>query len=609
MRTQNKTHSFFDISKAVVQFAPRLPQFLWCNLILARATPQKVGSPGYFFQQQADKRPDAIFLRFEEKSYTYAEFNAWVNQLAHTLQQQGIGKGDCVGVMLENRPELIALVLAVNKTGAIAGMLNHKQRERTLAHSLDLIEPKLVLVGQECMEAYDSAQSHLRNWDMQSTPTFYLPDSSAPEQTGTHLPNFLQLSASQGVENLPEAAQLMLGDVCYYVFTSGTTGLPKAAPMTNLRWFKAGLGFGRMSMSLTAKDTLYCCLPFYHNTALAIGLSCVVNTGASLALARRFSVSQFWPDIQRFQATSFVYIGEVCRYLLNTSQSAAERGHKVRVMVGNGLRPELWSRFEQRFGIHRICELYGASEGNIGFVNVFNLKRTVGFSPMKYRIIRFDVNSETPTVGPRGYMQRVKKGEVGLLLSEVSSKAPFDGYTKQQANESKLLRNVFKPGDCWFNTGDLVRDQGYRHVAFIDRVGDTFRWKSENVATTEVEAELHTFEPITEAVVYGVQVPHAEGRAGMASLVVEQGRTFDLNGFYQHIKNKLPDYALPLFVRLTQQHETTTTFKVKKAKLKQEGFTPNCPQEPIYVLVSRQLGYQPLDEELLADIEAGRVRF
>ncbi|RUO44265.1 long-chain-acyl-CoA synthetase [Aliidiomarina taiwanensis] len=607
--TYNKPHSIWDIAKAVLKFTPRLPQFLWCNLTLARSNPSTQGSPGYFFQQQAQLQPEAPFLRYENTCYTYGVFNAWVNQLAHTLKQQGIGKGDCVGVMLENRPELIALVLAVNKTGAIAGMLNHKQRERTLAHSLDLIQPKLMLVGSECLDAYQTAKSYVQDWNMQDVPTFSLPDASSTEQAASVYGNFLQLSAQQSTENPTEAQQLRLGDVCYYVFTSGTTGLPKAAPMTNLRWFKAGLGFGRMSMHLTAKDTLYCCLPFYHNTALAIGLSCVVNTGACLALARQFSASGFWQDIQHFQATSFVYIGEVCRYLLNRVQQAAEQEHQVRVVVGNGLRPELWDAFEQRFGITRICELYGASEGNIGFVNVFNLKRTVGFSPMKYRIIRFDVNTEQPVLGPNGHMQRVKKGEVGLLLSEVSRKAPFDGYTKSEANESKLLRNVFKPGDCWFNTGDLVRDQGYRHVAFIDRVGDTFRWKSENVATTEVEAELHTFAPIAEAVVYGVKVPYTEGRAGMASLVMEQGRSFDVQSFYQHIKDKLPDYAVPVFVRLRQQHETTTTFKVKKAKLKQEGFLPSCSNEPIFVLVSRQLGYQPLDEQLLADIQAGRMRF
>ncbi len=613
--SQNKnnykyTHSLFDIAKAVVKFTPRMPQFITSNIQLARARPQTVSSPGAIFQQQAIKQPSAHFLSFENERYNYGEFNLWVNRLAFTLKAQGINKGDCVGVMLENRPALIALVLAVNKIGAIAGMLNHKQKENVLAHSLNLIQPKLLVVGEECLAAMASAQPHLDGWDNAEVAHFYIPDQTASDPAlRQRYTNLLTLSATAPDQNPVESGTMTLADECYYVFTSGTTGLPKAAPMTNLRWYKAGVGFGKMSMGLKSSDTLYCCLPLYHNTALAIGLSCVLTTGASMALARKFSVSNFWQDIRQYNATSFVYIGEVCRYLLNMPAQFNDREHSIRVMVGNGLRAEIWDEFQQRFGISRICELYGASEGNIGFVNAFNLKRTVGFSPMHFRVVGFDVDSEVPIVGANGYMQQVNKGEVGLLLSEVSKKAPFDGYTKKEANEDKLLRNVFKPGDCWFNTGDLVRVQGFRHVAFVDRVGDTFRWKAENVATTEVEAEIHSFQDIVEAVVYGVKVPNTDGRAGMASLIIEQGRRFDPSEFYQHIKRKLPDYAVPLFVRLSQYHETTTTFKVKKTELKKESFRQAHPEDTIFVLIDRALGYEPLNAKILADIESGNIRF
>lgn len=613
--SQNKndhkhTHSLFDIAKAVVKFTPRLPQFIASNIQLARATPQTLASPGAIFQQQATKQPHAHFLSFENERYSYGEFNLWVNRLAHTLKAQGIHKGDCVGVMLENRPALIALVLAVNKIGAIAGMLNHKQQENVLAHSLNLIQPKLLVVGEECLAAMASAQPYLDAWDNTDVVHFYVPDHPAGETAiPPHYTNLIRLSAAASHQNPVETGTMTLADECYYVFTSGTTGLPKAAPMTNLRWYKAGVGFGKMSMGLKSSDTLYCCLPLYHNTALAIGLSCVLTTGASMALARKFSVSNFWQDIRQYNATSFVYIGEVCRYLFNMPEQQNDRDHPIRVIVGNGLRAEIWDEFQQRFGISRICELYGASEGNIGFVNAFNLKRTVGFSPMNFRVVSFDVDNEVPIVGSNGYMQQVKKGDVGLLLSEVSKKAPFDGYTKKEANEDKLLRNVFKPGDCWFNTGDLVRVQGFRHVAFVDRVGDTFRWKAENVATTEVEAEIHSFQDIVEAVVYGVKVPNTEGRAGMVSLILEQGRRFDPSEFYQHIKRKLPDYAVPLFVRLSQYHETTTTFKVKKTELKKESYRLLQPEDAIYVLIDRALGYEPLNAEILADIESGNIRF
>jgi len=609
-RTNQHTHSFLDISRAIIKFAPRLPQFIRANIKLARAKPHTHASPGAIFEQQATAQPEALFLRFEEEQYTYGEFNLWVNRLAHTLKAQGIKKGDCVGVMLENRPALIALVLAVNKIGAIAGMLNHKQKEGVLAHSLNLINPQLLVVGEECVPAMSSAWPYITDWDITALAHFYIPDNLPCEPTLlTNYTNLVQLSSSAPDHNPAETGNMTLADECYYVFTSGTTGLPKAAPMTNLRWYKAGIGFGKMSMGLKSSDTLYCCLPLYHNTALAIGLSCVLSTGASMALARRFSVTNFWPDIRNYGATGFVYIGEICRYLLNIPEQQNDKEHGIRVMVGNGLRAEIWDEFQQRFGISRICELYGASEGNIGFVNAFNLKRTVGFSPMKFRVVSFDVDNEVPLVDEQGHMQQVRKGEIGLLLSEVSKKAPFDGYTKKETNEDKLLRNVFKTGDCWFNTGDLVRVQGYRHVAFVDRVGDTFRWKAENVATTEVEAEIHSFKDIVEAVVYGVKVPNTDGRAGMASLILEQGRRFNPTEFYQHIKRKLPDYAVPLFVRLRDYHETTTTFKVKKADLKKEGFWPSQAEDTIYVLLDRSLGYEPLNEHILADIEAGNIRF
>ena len=301
-------------------------------------------------------------------------------------------------------------------------------------------------------------------------------------------------------------------------------------------------------------------------------------------------------------------VGECCRFLLQQPTHPDDGRNTIRAVIGNGLRPELWDEFQQRFNIPAVYELYGASEGNAGFVNAFNLKCTVGFSPMTYAIVRFDHDNETPLRDAHGRLQKVKKGEVGLLLTQVSPKAPFDGYTNNpQANQEKLFQNVFKKGDCWFNTGDLVRHQGFRHIAFIDRIGDTFRWKSENVATTEVEAYVSRFHDVLEAVVYGVKVPNAEGRAGMVSLVLNHGREFNPQAFYQYIRDKLPDYALPRFVRLRSAHELTSTFKVMKAQLKQESFSLSQITDPLYVLIDEQQGYQPLTNSLYQAIKAGHV--
>ncbi|MCC5856381.1 MAG: long-chain-acyl-CoA synthetase [Idiomarina sp.] len=602
--SQLQAHKWRDIGCAILRFLPNIPRFIVENIRLKRAAKTDRGSPSFFFQQQAKAHPEQPFLRFQDREYSYGDFNQWVNQLAHALQEQGIERGDHVALMFENSPEQIACVFAVNKLGAVAGMVNYKQRGEVLDHSLQVVRPKLLVVGAGCEEALASS-AYAQNSRIE---VFYL-NADQREETPEEYQDLAALAFNQPTSNPDSCAQNQLGDTCYFVFTSGTTGLPKAAAMTGLRWYKAGLGFGRMALNLKPEDCLYCALPLYHNTALAISLSSVVMTGSTLGLAKRFSLTTFWQDIQHYRATTFSYIGELCRYLLNAPKTAEDSQSGIRAVVGNGLRAEVWDKFQSRFNIPRICELYGASEGNVGFVNAFNLKRTVGFSPMTYAVVQFDVDTEEPIVDSQGRMQRVTKGDVGLLITEVSDKAPFDGYTSAEANAKKLLYNVFKLGDCWFNTGDLVLDQGFRHVAFIDRVGDTFRWKSENVATTEVEAQIHALADVVEAVVYGVKVPNTEGRAGMASIVLAKADAFDPWRFYAELKARLPDYAIPLFLRLAEQHETTTTFKIKKAELKRQSFWPEQVREPLFVLVDKDVGYQPLNPDLIEAIQAGRVRF
>lgn len=493
-------------------------------------------------------------------------------------------------------------------------MLNPKQKNAQLAHSINVIQPCLLIAPHEFAENLSQVTGELS-----ASCRIALSDQGGtaepwpPARPGSFVdlePYLAPYRGQDGCSNPPETADIRLGENSFYVLTSGTTGLPKAAAMTHLRWYKAGIGFGRMAIGLTPKDTVYNTLPLYHNTALSIALSSVIMTGCTLALAEKFSATLFWSEIRRFNATCFVYVGELCRYLLQQPRLATDATNPVRAVLGNGLRPELWDEFQQRFAIPRICELYGASEGNVAFVNAFNLKRTVGFSPMTYAIVQFDFEHETPLRDANGRLQKVARGEVGLLLTEVSAKAPFDGYTHNpEANQAKLFHDVFKSGDCWFNTGDLVRQQGYRHIAFVDRVGDTFRWKSENVATTEVEAQITTFRDVVEAVVYGVKVPFTEGRAGMVSVVLQQGRDFNPQAFYQHLAAKLPDYALPRFVRLRDAHDLTTTFKVKKSQLKRESFSLTDVTDKLFVLLDAQRGYQPLDETTYRAINSGQVRF
>ena len=398
-------------------------------------------------------------------------------------------------------------------------------------------------------------------------------------------------------------------DPCFLIYTSGTTGLPKASIMSHGKWIKAYGGFGHSGLTLNNQDVLYLTLPCYHNNAVTVCWSAALAGGAAIALRRKFSASAFWADVQRYQATCFGYIGELCRYLLNQPETAAEKNNSLRCMIGNGLRPSIWAEFKARFGVEQITEFYASSEGNIGFTNVFNFDNTVGFSPATYAIVRYDLENDQAVRGKKGFLEKAKKGEAGLLISEISAKWPFDGYTDPAKSEAAILRNVFKKGDAWFNTGDLMRDIGCKHAQFVDRLGDTFRWKGENVSTTEVENVLGAFPGVEDAVVYGVEIPGTNGRCGMAALRLSEGQPLDGAALAAHLDAELPVYAAPLFIRLLGEVETTGTFKYKKADLKQAAYDPTRVQEPLWVRLPGESCFTLLDHALFSAISQQAYRF
>ena len=306
-------------------------------------------------------------------------------------------------------------------------------------------------------------------------------------------------------------------------------------------------------------------------------------------------------------ATAFAYIGELCRYLLSRPASQGDRQHHVRLMVGNGLRPELWDAFQQRFGIRHICEFYGSSEGNLVFANALGLPRTTGVTTMPYAILAYDTESAGPQRDAQGAVRRVAAGEVGLLVTEVSPGNPFDGYTDVHATQAKLLHGVFHPGDCWLNSADLVRDQGFRHIAFVDRLGDSFRWKGENIAASEVERAVAAVPGIAQVCVYGVPVQHCDGRAGMAAVVLAAHTRFNGQRLAQQLRRHLPAVAVPLFVRVMAKQSTTDTFKVQKSVLQQQGFDPAASHDALYILREQGKGYVALGATLYRSILAGRL--
>ncbi len=596
-----------DILRGLAQSLPEtvtVNKGLWN---LATAKPEKKLSIGLVLEKHARNIPDQIALKFGDSQWTYAEFNAWVNRIAEQFRRDGVGMGDVVGILSENRPGVMACVAAAVKLGAIAGMLNHNQRGEVLAHSIKLISPKVMVVGCESIEAlastpYTPGTQGMRHYAMGDAGV----EGKAPEGYVDLDRATLDLSS----ENPESTAQVQLKHPCFYIFTSGTTGLPKASIMTHYRWIRSMAGVGQMALRLKRSDVIYLPLPLYHNNALTVTWSAAMSAGCCVALTRKFSATRFWDEVRHYEATAFCYIGELCRYLLNQPASAEDRHHRVRTIVGNGLRPEIWDAFEKRFGIENINEFYGASECNVAFINALGAKRSAGFCPLSFAVVEYDTENDQPIRNAEGFLSKVPKGGVGLLISEVTEKTPYDGYTDAKASEKKLLHDVFKKGDCWFNSGDLVRDQGMRHIQFVDRVGDTFRWKGENVATTEVEAALTTFPQIEQAVVYGVEVPNSDGRAGMAALTLKSSvNQLDGAGLAKHLQASLPAYAIPMFLRLREAQETTGTFKYRKVELKQEAFDPAKVSEPLYALLDRDKGYERLTAEGFKRIQNSEIRF
>jgi len=566
---------------------------------------------GKLVERNADKHPTRPAILFDDRSITWAELDAWSNRIAHYLKDQGLVKGDAIAVLLENRPELLATVVGAAKVGVACAMLNTSQKGKVLAHSINLIEPRLLVVGSELIDNAESVRGEVQL--RHTHPLLYLHDGNTLNTFGDAPEGYVNLALE--VSRRPSTRPVLsdpvtMGDTAVYLYTSGTTGLPKAAPGSHRKFIKAYGGFGMLSLAMEPEDVLYCTLPLYHGTALLVCWGSVLAGGSAIALRRKFSASAFWDDVRRYNATTFGYVGELCRYLLNQPPGSQDRNHSLTKMIGNGLRPSIWKEFKERFGIDKVAELYASSEGNIGFSNFFNMDNTVGFSTAPYKLVKYHEGTRDPIRNDKGRLEEVEKGQPGLLIGEINKKWAFEGYTQKEATEKSILRDGFKKGDAWFNTGDVLKEIGCRHLQFVDRMGDTFRWKGENVSTTEVENIIDGTGMVEEAIVYGVEIPKTNGKAGMVTLVPQSnGSAFDINKLFDYLQENLPAYAVPVFVRVTNAIEKTGTFKYRKVDIQKLGYSLERSEDDVYAWLPGSSGYTLLTPELVSDIDSGDVRF
>lgn len=558
-------------------------------------------------ERAVDRHASRIAILFENERWTYADLELRANRYATWAVDQGIDPGATVALFMENRPDYLAVWFGLAKVGIATALINTQLTGTGLAHCVATACADHIIVDAPLAEAWRSARSHVG-----AEVSAWL--------SGDVADDFGRLDEvlSEGSSGRPDRrlrAESRAEDLVLLIYTSGTTGLPKAARITHLRMLLTMHSFAAASGS-TARDVIYAPLPLYHTVGGVCAPGIALTVGGAIALRRQFSASAFWSDCVRFEATLFQYIGELCRYLLNASPQPDERRHRLRLAVGNGLRPDVWDRFQQRFAIPRILEFYGATESNLTLFNFDGGPHAIGRAPpymksaVNVALIRFDPVAERPVREASGRCTPCVDEEIGEAIARIDparAQMRFEGYSDAEATESKVLRDVLQPGDAWFRSGDLMRRDRLGYFYFVDRIGDTFRWKGENVSTTEVAGVIASVPGVFEVNVYGVEVPGCGGRAGMASLVVDEAR-FDPAGVREAVHAGLPGYARPLFLRLTRVMETTGTFKQKKAEAIREGFDPRTVGDALMFDDPRHRAYVSLSEAVHDEIVSGALR-
>ena len=597
-----------DLIKQAIERAPRRakPSAAKSWLRAIELTSRIEAEPSRLFadvvEDWAKRQGERPALVSDIETLSYRALVGRINRYARWALSAGIKTGDTVCLIMPNGPDYVAAWLGISRVGAVVALINTKLVGSSLAHCINVAKAEHIILARDLVEVFETARPHLAhqtkiwisNGDLDEALTCL---DDAP------------LSAS-------ERRDVTIDDRALLIYTSGTTGLPKAASISHRRILNWGGWFAGLT-DATSDDRLYDCLPLYHSIGGIVAPCSMLFAGASVALADKFSASHFWQDVARFDCTLFQYIGELCRYLLKAPTSEFERQHRLRLACGNGLRGDIWESFQARFAIPRVLEFYAATEGNFSLYNVEGKVGAIGRIPplLAHRfpatIVKVDAERGVPLRDENGLCIACGRGEVGEAIGRIGTAdeggGRFEGYTDAGETEKKILRDVFAKGDAWFRTGDLMRldAQGFFH--FVDRIGDTFRWKGENVATSEVDDAVRNCPGVLDATTYGVTVPGCDGRAGMAAIVA--GEDFDFETLAEHLAQRLPSYAHPLFLRISTSLEATETFKQKKRQLAREGFDANLVTDPLYFRDPGSGEYRPLDASVAGDIESGAIRF
>ena len=558
-------------------------------------------------EELAQRHGDKPALLSPQENFSYRTLFQRSNRYSRWALNEGLAKGETVCLLMPNRPEFMAIWLGVTQVGGVTALLNTNLIGPSLAHCIDIVSPKHIIIAAELVGPFESIRPYLT-----SRPKIWVHGETAG----------LEPRIDLIVDTLPETTltpaerpAISIEDHALYIYTSGTTGMPKAANINHYRVMLACYGFAGV-MGTTSSDRNYVCLPMYHTAGGLCAIGSLLVNGGSVYIRDRFSAREFWDDIVNNECTMMQYIGELCRYLVNSPPQPNETKHKLRLACGNGMRPDIWDEFKTRFRVPLILEFYAATEGNVLMFNFEGKTGAIGRLPwfIEHRfptaLVRFDVETEQPMRNAQGFCLPCGPNEIGEAIGKILNDPEkpgnrFEGYASQKETEKKILHNVFAPNDIWFRTGDLMRKDEHGYFYFVDRIGDTFRWKGENVSTSEVAETMNRFPGVKDTNVYGVHVPGREGRAGMAAIVCQE---CDLSALHHHLETCLPDYARPVFLRIRSDIEVTATFKQRKIDLVKEGFNPDGILDPLYFNDPAKGAFVPLDEALYENIQSGQQR-
>ncbi|XP_014489435.1 PREDICTED: long-chain fatty acid transport protein 4 isoform X3 [Dinoponera quadriceps] len=581
-------------------------KLLW----LIRGHQKKNRNVADVFKQHVDRHPNKVCFIFEDQEWTFQQVEDFSNKIATIFKMHGYKKGDAVALFLENRPEFIGIWLGLSKLGVITPLINTNLRKNSLLHSINVAKCQAFIYGAELFDAVADIASSL---DVKL----------ALYRFGSH-PNAMSVGLKEkdlntiltDVPTTPPTIQEKSGynDKLLYIYTSGTTGLPKAAVITSARYIFIASAIHVLGM-LRNSDRIYTPLPLYHTAGGVMAIGQALLHGHTTIIKKKFSASSYFSDCAKYKCTVAHYIGEMCRYILAVPPRKEDKEHNVRLIFGNGLRPQIWGEFVERFNIPQVLEFYGATEGNANILNIDNKMGSIGFiskivsSIYPISIIKVDADGE-PIRNAKGLCQVCEPNEPGVFIGKITQNNPtraFLGYVDQSESEKKVVRDVFTKGDSAFLSGDIVVADEFGYLYFKDRTGDTFRWKGENVSTSEIEGIISNFINYRDCIVYGVEIRGTEGRAGMAAIYDESG-TLNVNKLSTDIKELLPTYARPQFIRILTKIDLTGTFKLKKKDLQEEGYNPYKIQDKLYYFDAK-LGYLSLTSEIYDQIQQGRIKF